>query len=71
MNELESKICFMLQVKWHPCSVDVGKKLIMSKLSYIRMEYKQFLSCLQLFLRYSGHKIRSFEQFCWQHCWFD
>ncbi|KAK9510901.1 hypothetical protein O3M35_005579 [Rhynocoris fuscipes] len=29
------------------------------------------LSWLKPFLRYGGHKIRNFDVFCWQHCWFD
>ncbi|KAK9503207.1 hypothetical protein O3M35_011825 [Rhynocoris fuscipes] len=64
-------MCFVLQVKWQPCSADGAQKLIKSKLGNIRMEYKKFLSWLQPFLRYGGHKIRNFELLCWQHCWSD
>ncbi|KAK9509282.1 hypothetical protein O3M35_006631 [Rhynocoris fuscipes] len=71
MTELERKICFMDQVRWHPCSVDDAQKLIKAKLSNIRREYKNLLSRLKPFLRYGGHKICNFELFCWQHCWSD
>ncbi|KAK9510275.1 hypothetical protein O3M35_005095 [Rhynocoris fuscipes] len=71
MTEFERKICFMLKVKLQSFSADVAQKLIKSKLSNIRLEYKKFLSWLMLFLRYGGHKIRNFELFCWQHCWSD
>ncbi|KAK9504628.1 hypothetical protein O3M35_010919 [Rhynocoris fuscipes] len=59
MTELERKMCFMHQVKWHPYLADIAQKLIKSKLSNIRMEYKKFLSRLKPFLRYGGHKIRN------------
>ncbi|KAK9503690.1 hypothetical protein O3M35_010197 [Rhynocoris fuscipes] len=71
MTELEGKMYFMHQVKWHPCLADGAQKLIKSKLDNIRMEYKKFLSWLKPFLRYGGHKICNFELFCWQHCWSD
>ncbi|KAK9502004.1 hypothetical protein O3M35_012618 [Rhynocoris fuscipes] len=71
MTELERKMCFIHQVKWHPCLADCAQKLIKSKLSNIRMEYKKFLSWLKPFLRYGGHKICNFVLFCWQHCWSD
>ncbi|KAK9509263.1 hypothetical protein O3M35_006615 [Rhynocoris fuscipes] len=64
-------MCFVLYVKWHPCLVDVAQKLIMSKISNIRMEYKKILSRLKPFLRYGGQKIYNFELFCWQHYWSD
>ncbi|KAK9510420.1 hypothetical protein O3M35_005211 [Rhynocoris fuscipes] len=71
MAELERKMCFMHQVKCQAWLADCAQKLIKSKLDNIRMEYKKFLSWLKLFLRYDVHKIRNFELFCWQHCWFD
>ncbi|KAK9507812.1 hypothetical protein O3M35_007586 [Rhynocoris fuscipes] len=60
-------MCFMHQVKWHPCLADGAKKLIKAKLGNIRREYKKFLSSLKPFLRYGGHKICNFELLCWQH----
>ncbi|KAK9508153.1 hypothetical protein O3M35_007876 [Rhynocoris fuscipes] len=71
MTELERKMCFMRQVKWHPCLADSAQKLIKTKLSNIRREYKKFLSWLNPFLRYGGHKIYNFVLFCWKHCWSD
>ncbi|KAK9512817.1 hypothetical protein O3M35_001150 [Rhynocoris fuscipes] len=68
MTELERKICFMLQLKSHPCLADSAQKLIKAKLSNIRREHKKFLSWLKPFLRYGGQKICNFELFCWQHC---
>ncbi|KAK9505497.1 hypothetical protein O3M35_009538 [Rhynocoris fuscipes] len=68
MTELQAKICFMPQVKWHPCLTDVAQNLIRSMLSNVSMKYKKFLCWIKLFLRYGGHKIRNFEMFCWQHC---
>ncbi|KAK9512972.1 hypothetical protein O3M35_001271 [Rhynocoris fuscipes] len=41
MTELERKMFFMHQVKWHPCSPDGAQKQIKSKLSNIRMESKK------------------------------
>ncbi|KAK9512761.1 hypothetical protein O3M35_001114 [Rhynocoris fuscipes] len=64
-------MCFMYQMKWHPCLADVAQKEIKSKLSNIRMEYKKVLSWIKPFLRYGGHKVRNFEMSCWQNCWSD
>ncbi|KAK9506213.1 hypothetical protein O3M35_008187 [Rhynocoris fuscipes] len=61
----------MLQMKWHSCLADIAQKLIKAELSKVKLEYTKFLSWLQPFLSYSGHKIRNFELFCWQHCWSD
>ncbi|KAK9496930.1 hypothetical protein O3M35_012879 [Rhynocoris fuscipes] len=61
-------MCFVLQVKWHPCLAYSAQKLIKSKLNNIRREYKKCLSWLKRFLRYCGHKICNFQLFCWQHC---
>ncbi|KAK9506843.1 hypothetical protein O3M35_008705 [Rhynocoris fuscipes] len=33
MTELERKMCFMHQVKWHPCLADGAQKLIKAKLT--------------------------------------
>ncbi|KAK9499563.1 hypothetical protein O3M35_002584 [Rhynocoris fuscipes] len=41
MTELQRKMCFMHQVKWHPCLADGAQKLIKAKLSNIRREYKK------------------------------
>ncbi|KAK9507151.1 hypothetical protein O3M35_007064 [Rhynocoris fuscipes] len=71
MTELESKMIFVLQVKWYLCLVFVAQKLIKPKLGNIRMEYKKILSTLNPFLRYGVHKICNFELFCWQYCWSD
>ncbi|KAK9502343.1 hypothetical protein O3M35_011133 [Rhynocoris fuscipes] len=71
MTELERKMCFMHQVKWHPCLADGAQKLIKAKLDNIRKEYKEFLRWLKPFLIYGGHKICNFVLFCWQHCWSD
>ncbi|KAK9504717.1 hypothetical protein O3M35_010985 [Rhynocoris fuscipes] len=65
-------MCFVLQMKWHPCLAIVTQKLIKSKLSNIRMKKKKKnRSWLKPFLRYGEHKICNFELFCWQHFWFD
>ncbi|KAK9506736.1 hypothetical protein O3M35_008614 [Rhynocoris fuscipes] len=71
MTELERKMCFMHQMKWHLCPADSAQKLIKAKLCNIRMEYQIFVSWLKPFLRFGGQKICYFELFCWQHCWSD
>ncbi|KAK9506366.1 hypothetical protein O3M35_008318 [Rhynocoris fuscipes] len=71
MTELERKICFMHQVKWHPCLADGAQKLIKAMLGNISKEYKKNLSWLKPFLRYDGHNICNFVVFFWQHCWSD
>ncbi|KAK9511338.1 hypothetical protein O3M35_000007 [Rhynocoris fuscipes] len=71
MTELEGKMYFMHQVKWHPCLPDGVQKLINDKLGNISKEYKRFVSWLKSFVRYGGHKIRNFKLFCWIHCWSD
>ncbi|KAK9501889.1 hypothetical protein O3M35_012527 [Rhynocoris fuscipes] len=53
-------MCFVLQMKWQPCLFDVAQKLIKSKLSNIRLEYKKYLSWLKPFLKHGGHKICNF-----------
>ncbi|KAK9510807.1 hypothetical protein O3M35_005514 [Rhynocoris fuscipes] len=44
MTELERKMCFVFQVKWHVCLFNVAQKQIKPKLSNIRMEFKKFLA---------------------------
>ncbi|KAK9499611.1 hypothetical protein O3M35_002626 [Rhynocoris fuscipes] len=62
-------MCYVQQVKWHPCLFDGFQKLNKAKLDNIRKEYKRFFSWLKPFLRYGGLKICNFVLFCWQHCW--
>ncbi|KAK9507143.1 hypothetical protein O3M35_007059 [Rhynocoris fuscipes] len=71
MTTLEGKMYFMHQVMWQTCLPDDGQKLIKAKLDNISKEYKKFLSWLEPFLRYGGHKICNFQLSCWQHCWTD
>ncbi|KAK9499470.1 hypothetical protein O3M35_002501 [Rhynocoris fuscipes] len=64
-------MCFLGYGKWHSVEPMSPKKLMKSKLSNIRREYKKILRWLKPFLRYGAHKIRNFQLFCWQQCWSD
>ncbi|KAK9498815.1 hypothetical protein O3M35_003372 [Rhynocoris fuscipes] len=42
---------FCASVKWHPCLSVVAQKLIKSKLSNVRMEYKKFFKLAKVVLK--------------------
>ncbi|KAK9506835.1 hypothetical protein O3M35_008697 [Rhynocoris fuscipes] len=64
MTELERKMCFMHQAKWHSCLTDGAQKLIIAKLSNIRREYKKMFKLAKIV-----SEIWWTELIYWQHGW--